>query len=128
PATTTRTKERTEPRHRTTRQPGRLQIRPSWLSVKDKVVDALQIVEQLVGCCWNKRSDTVEYAVTLADDPEELRAFAARLLAEIKAQAILIEKLIINCPATGHTDLAPLPRLQCNCNLPWRSVRLLPTW
>ena len=29
----------------------------------------------------------------LPDDPEELRAFTARLLAEVKAQAILIEKL-----------------------------------
>ncbi len=30
---------------------------------------------------------------TLPEDPEELRAFTARLLAEVKAQAILIEKL-----------------------------------
>ena len=29
----------------------------------------------------------------LPEDPEELRAFTARLLAEVKAQAILIEKL-----------------------------------
>lgn len=32
-------------------------------------------------------------ALTLPDDPEELRGFTARLLAEVKAQAILIEKL-----------------------------------
>ena len=32
-------------------------------------------------------------ALTLPEDPEELRSFTARLLAEIKAQAILIEKL-----------------------------------
>jgi transposase len=31
--------------------------------------------------------------VSLPEDPEELRAFTARLLAEVKAQAILIEKL-----------------------------------
>ena len=31
--------------------------------------------------------------LTPPDDPEELRAFTARLLAEFKAQAILIEKL-----------------------------------
>jgi hypothetical protein len=29
----------------------------------------------------------------LPEDPEELRAFTTRLLAEVKAQAILIEKL-----------------------------------
>jgi hypothetical protein len=31
--------------------------------------------------------------VAMPEDPEELRAFTARLLAEVKAQAILIEKL-----------------------------------
>ena len=31
--------------------------------------------------------------IPLPEDPEELRAFTARLLAEVKAQAILIEKL-----------------------------------
>ena len=31
--------------------------------------------------------------VALPEDPEELRAFNARLLAEVKAQAVLIEKL-----------------------------------
>jgi hypothetical protein len=31
--------------------------------------------------------------VALPEDPEELRAFTARLLAEVRAQAILIEKL-----------------------------------
>ncbi|MDK8874198.1 transposase [Paracoccus sp. SSJ] len=31
--------------------------------------------------------------LTLPEDPEELRSFTARLLAEVKAQAILIEKL-----------------------------------
>ena len=32
-------------------------------------------------------------AKSLPDDPEELRAFTAMLLAEVKAQAMLIEKL-----------------------------------
>jgi transposase len=35
----------------------------------------------------------LDEAAPLPEDPEELRAFTARLLAEVKAQAILIEKL-----------------------------------
>ena len=35
----------------------------------------------------------LDRTLTLPDDPEELRSFTARLLAEVKAQAILIEKL-----------------------------------
>ena len=35
----------------------------------------------------------LDEAAALPDDPEDLRAFTARLLAEVKAQAILIEKL-----------------------------------
>ena len=35
----------------------------------------------------------LDHTLTLPDDPEELRSFTARLLAEVKAQAILIEKL-----------------------------------
>ena len=35
----------------------------------------------------------LDQTVTLPEDPEELRSFTARLLAEVKAQAILIEKL-----------------------------------
>ena len=35
----------------------------------------------------------LDEATALPNDPEELRAFTARLLAEVKAQAILIEKL-----------------------------------
>jgi transposase len=35
----------------------------------------------------------LDEAASLPEDPEELRAFTARLLAEVKAQAILIEKL-----------------------------------
>ena len=35
----------------------------------------------------------LDKTLTLPDDPEELRSVTARLLAEVKAQAILIEKL-----------------------------------
>lgn len=35
----------------------------------------------------------LDRTVTLPEGPEELRSFTARLLAEVKAQAILIEKL-----------------------------------
>ncbi|PWK54897.1 transposase [Roseicyclus mahoneyensis] len=35
----------------------------------------------------------LDRTVTLPEDPEELRSFTARLLAEVKAQAVLIEKL-----------------------------------
>jgi hypothetical protein len=35
----------------------------------------------------------LDQRLTLPDDPEELRRFTARLLAEVTAQAILIEKL-----------------------------------
>jgi hypothetical protein len=35
----------------------------------------------------------LDQTLTLPEDPEDLRSFAARLLAEVKAQAILIEKL-----------------------------------
>lgn len=35
----------------------------------------------------------LDQTLTLPEDPEELRSFTARLLAEVKTQAILIEKL-----------------------------------
>ena len=35
----------------------------------------------------------LDQTLALPEDPEELRSFTARLLAEVKAQAILIEKL-----------------------------------
>lgn len=35
----------------------------------------------------------LDKTLSLPEDPEELRSFTARLLAEVKAQAILIEKL-----------------------------------
>mgnify|MGYP003715500095 CR=1 FL=1 len=48
PTPTTKTKENSEPRHRTTHQPQRLQNRPRWLSVKDKVVDALHGIDSII--------------------------------------------------------------------------------
>ena len=38
-------------------------------------------------------SPMLDETVAMPEDPEELRAFTARLLAEVKAQAVLIEKL-----------------------------------
>ena len=35
----------------------------------------------------------LDQTLTLPEDPEELRSFTARLLADVKAQAVLIEKL-----------------------------------
>ena len=35
----------------------------------------------------------LDRTLTLPEDPEELRSFTARLLEEVKARAILIEKL-----------------------------------
>jgi transposase len=35
----------------------------------------------------------LDEAITLPDDPDDLRDLASRLIAEVKAQAILIEKL-----------------------------------
>ncbi len=40
-----------------------------------------------------------EFKLTLPEDPEELRSFTARLLAEVKAQAILIESEERSCVA-----------------------------
>ena len=42
PSATTKTKEKPNPKHRMTRHPQRPQTRPWWLSLPDKVVDALQ--------------------------------------------------------------------------------------
>ena len=42
----------------------------------------------------------LDQTLTLPEDPEELRSFTARLLAEVKAQAILIEP-------EGRVRLAP---------------------
>ena len=39
----------------------------------------------------------LDQTLTLPEDPEELRSFTARLLAEVKAQAILI-----HCPAVDR--------------------------
>jgi len=40
----------------------------------------------------------LDQTLTLPEDPEELRSFTARLLAEVKAQAILIETGFIDAP------------------------------
>jgi hypothetical protein len=41
----------------------------------------------------------LDQTLTLPEDPEELRSFTARLLAEVKAQAILIESDEQSCEA-----------------------------
>ena len=41
----------------------------------------------------------LDQSLTLPEDPEELRSFFARLLAEVKAQAILIESDERSCEA-----------------------------
>ena len=41
----------------------------------------------------------LDQTLTLPEDPEELRSFTARLLAEVKAQAILIESAEWSCAA-----------------------------
>jgi hypothetical protein len=41
----------------------------------------------------------LDQTLTLPDDPEELRSFTARLLAKVKAQAILIESEERSCEA-----------------------------
>lgn len=41
----------------------------------------------------------LDQAATLPDDPEKLRAFTARLLAEVKSQAILIGSEERSCKA-----------------------------
>ncbi len=41
----------------------------------------------------------LDQTLTLPEDPEELRSFTARLLAEVKAQAILIESEERSCIA-----------------------------
>jgi len=52
----------------------------------------------------------LDQTLTLPGDPEELRSFTARLLAEVKAQAILIEKLRHSWPGTGRTGSGRHPR------------------
>lgn len=54
----------------------------------------------------------LDQTLTLPDDPEELRSFTARLLAEVKAQAILIEKLRHQLPFAEPRPLhhhTPIP-------------------
>jgi hypothetical protein len=65
----------------------------------------------------------LDVAKSLPEDPEELRRFTARLLAEVKAQAILIEKLRHQLAGHRRTGLARPPRRPSNCNLPWKPAR-----
>ena len=48
----------------------------------------------------------LDHTLTLPEDPEELRSFTARLLAEVKTQAILIEKLRHQLGAQPRRGLA----------------------
>ena len=41
----------------------------------------------------------LDQTLTLPEDPEELRSFTARLLAEVKAQAVLVESEEWSCEA-----------------------------
>ncbi|MGY6633176.1 MAG: hypothetical protein ACXIU8_05470 [Alkalilacustris sp.] len=49
----------------------------------------------------------LDQTLSLPEDPEELRSFTARLLAEVKAQAILIEKLRHRCCQTNSNQSQP---------------------
>jgi hypothetical protein len=59
----------------------------------------------------------------LPEDPEELRALTARLLAEVKTQAILIEKL--RHQLAGRTGSGLRPRRPSSFSWPWRPARSL---
>ena len=52
----------------------------------------------------------LDQTLTLPEDPEELRSLTARLLAEVKAQAILIEKLRHQLAMSSDTHLYELRR------------------
>jgi hypothetical protein len=58
-------------------------------------------------------------AKSLPEDPEELRRFTALLLAEVKSQAMLIEKLRTSSPVTAAIALARRRRPSSSVN--WRS-------
>jgi phage FluMu protein Com len=51
----------------------------------------------------------LDQTLTLPEDPEELRSFTARLLAEVKAQAILIHCPAVDCKAINEREEAPAP-------------------
>ena len=51
----------------------------------------------------------LDQTLTLPEDPEELRSFTARLLAEVKAQAILIEIEERSCKAGSIRPVGLLP-------------------
>ena len=66
----------------------------------------------------------LDETVPLPEDPEELRAFTARLLAEVKAQAILIEKLRHQLAGPPRTlGSALLRRQPNNSSWPWKRAR-----
>ncbi|WP_234822793.1 hypothetical protein [Palleronia aestuarii] len=48
----------------------------------------------------------LDEAATLPEDPDDLRSLAERLIAEVKAQAVLIEKLChqLACAIVSRTD------------------------
>ena len=60
---------------------------------------------------------------TLPEDPDELRQFTALLLAEVRSQAVLIEKLRHQLAANAITGLDHLPRVSSNCNWLWKRAR-----
>jgi hypothetical protein len=51
----------------------------------------------------------LDQALTLPEDSEELRSFTARLLAEVKAQAILIRCPAVDCEAINERGEAAPP-------------------
>jgi transposase len=59
----------------------------------------------------------------LPEDPEELRAFTARLLAEVKAQAVLIEKLRHQLAGHARHRFGASSETACSCSSSWRRAR-----
>ena len=66
----------------------------------------------------------IDVARALPEDPDELRAFTQLLLAEVKSQAMLIEKL--RHQLSGHRThrFGSKSETSSSCNWPWRAVRL----
>jgi len=51
----------------------------------------------------------LDQTITLPEDPEGLRSVIARLLAEVKAQAMLIRGPAVDCAAIDEGEEAPAP-------------------
>ena len=68
----------------------------------------------------------LDQTLTLPEDPEELRSFTARLLAEVKAQAILIEKLRHQLAGHRAHRFGRRPRRRNSYNSPLRPARSPP--